>query len=520
MKALTFKKSAVAAALLAVAGSASAATTIKFGTTAAAEATTDAAVQTVAAEPNMVAAKAFTAVGDEFGIAVTLPSTQLTTNSLVKFDFTNGGLDSSDSYELAVGDANNDVTTVSTTVFSQTASDGVITSLTLKLGANIAQGDTFYLYNDTITSETSGVNFDVTSNSGLVLKAVKGTAHNADISVKFSADHDTSSVDDSIFDSTELKIGKVLNGLNLKGFTTETANVNFTNDALTFVAGGNVTTTSVAASGLMVEPAKYSVSNSTYTLDQTSGSVLTDAVTVGNYEYDLTITSTNCAALKETGGLAISAGTLVKSTTADCTWTVADVAAENSLTLTATVDGETALSNNTFSVAYDVNFDDSSTLQDDIYAGKSSTAIVWNTDVQSNGNKSFPYLVAANNNSSTWSYIKMDNSANTKDTQIAISGTIEDRNTGTEYTFKNYLVKTLTAGTLDSLTGDEIVDALITPTGSADDGFNTTALELDKTHVFHMSVKLDSVSGGGDLDNVKMEALNAASAGRSQISGQ
>lgn len=520
MKALTFKKSAVAAALLAVAGSASAASTLKFATYSTTEVATDVAVQTVAAEPNMVAAKAFTVIGDVQGLSVTLPSTSLTSGSLVKFDFTNGGLDSSDGYAIARGDANQDFEVVSTTVFSQTASNGVITSLTLQLGGTIAQGDTIYLFNDTAASETAGNDFQPTANSGLVLKAVKGTAHNADISVKFTADHATSSVDDSIFDSTELKVGKVLNGLNLKGFTKETANVNFTNDALTFVAGGNVTTTSVAASGLMVEAAKYSVSNSTYTLDQTSGSVLTDPVTVGNYEYDLTISATNCAALKETGGLAISAGTLVKSATKDCTWTVADVAAENSLTLTATVDGTTALSNNTFSVAYDVNFDDSSTLQDDIYSGKSSTAIVWNTDVQSSGTKSFPYLVAANNSSSAWSYIKMDNTANTKDTQIAVKGTIEDRTTGTEYTFKNYLVKTLAAGTLDSLTGDEIVDALITPTGSADDGFNTTALELDKTHVFHISVTLDSVSGGGDLDNVKMEALNASSAGRSQISGQ
>jgi hypothetical protein len=522
MKALTFKKSAVAAALLAVAGSASAASTMKFATYSTTEVATDVAMQTVAAEPNTVAAKAFTVIGDVQGLAVTLPSTSLTANSLVKFDFTNGGLDSSDGYVIARGDSNQDFEVVSTSVFSQTASNGVITSLTLQLGGSvtIAQGDTIYLFNDTAASEAVGNNFEPTANSGLVLKAVKGAAHNSDISVKFTADHANAGVTDSIFDSTELKVGKVLNGLNLKGFTTETANVNFSNDALTFVAGGNVTTTSVAASGLMVEPAKYSVSNSTYTLDQTSGSVLTDPVTVGNYEYDLTISATNCAALKETGGLAISAGTLVKSTTTDCTWTVADVAAENSLTLTATVDGTTALSNNTFSVAYDVNFDDSSTLQDDIYAGKSSTAIVWNTDVQSNGTKSFPYLVAANNNSSTWSYIKMDNTGNTKDTQIAVKGTIEDRTTGTEYTFKNYLVKTLAAGTLDSLTGDEIVDALITPTGSADDGFNTTALELDKTHVFHISVTLDSVSGGGDLDNVKMEALNASSAGRSQISGQ
>ena len=521
MKALTFKKSAVAVALLAVAGSASAASTIKFGVvTNTTEATVDAAVQTVAAEPNMVAAKAITAIGEQNGFAVTLPSTQLDANSLVKFDFTNGGLDSSDGYDIAVGDANGDVSVVTTTVFSQTASDGVITSLTLKLGSAITQGDTIHLYNDTLTTETSTSNFDVTANSGLVLKAVKGAAHNADISVKFSADHSNAGVTDSIYDSTELKVGKVLNGLALIGFTTETANVDFGNDALTFVSGGNVTTTSVAASGLNVDPAKYSLSNSTYTLDQTSGTVLTDPVVDTNYEYDLTITASNCAALKETGGLAISAGTLVKSTTTDCTWTVADVAAETSLTLTATVDGTTALGNNTFSVAYDVNYDDGSTLQDDIYSGKSSTAIVWNTDVQSNGTKTFPYLVAANNSSSAWSYIKMDNTGNTKDTQVAISGTIEDRNTGTEYTFKNYLVKTITAGTLDSLTGDEVVDALITPLGAAADGFNTTAIELDKTHVFHMSVKLDSVTGGGDLDNVKFEALNASSAGRSQISGQ
>jgi hypothetical protein len=540
MKALTFKKTAVAAALLATAGVANAASVVKFGTVSTAEAVTaPAASLTVAAEPTAVASKKFTTAGttalDGNAIAVTLPTTALSQNSLIKFTFANGGLDSADGYKLAFGEPDGDQATVPTAIFSQTVKNDTITELTLRLTdvAGLAQGDIVYLYNDTLTTDASaGSNFNVTAAAGLELKAMKGATHGSKVTVKVTADHVNAGVVDSIFDSNTLTLGTVLNGLTLNGFSTTTANVDFAADALKFIAGTNVTTSTVTASGLRVTEAKYTEANGKFTL-ATAGTSLTTAATLANYEYDLSVKADNCNALKVTTspastGLAISAGTIVKSTTADCTWTVDDVAAENSLTLTATVDGTTTLGANKFVASYDVNFDGThdgaAKSQDDIYAGKSSTAIVWNTDVQANGTKTFPYLLAFNNNNAAFSFVKVDNTGNTKPLKLAMKGKLQTplKADSAQVAFQNYYLMEVPAGQIGQFTGDDIIAALKTAKGKASDGFNDKNIDLDVADLFNMTVTLQAVTGSanGTMAKAKFSGVNTSSNGRTSVSVQ
>jgi hypothetical protein len=120
-----------------------------------------------------------------------------------------------------------------------------------------------------------------------------------------------------------------------------------------------------------------------------------------------------------------------------------------------------------------------------------------------------PYVYAFNNNSSVNSIIQIANYAgSSRDVGMKVN-LVELEYNGTEWVrttltpAEDYYLGTVAADSIMQVTGDDIIDLLISPSTAktADEGYNVTPVALDKTKLYHMSVEFTLVDDG---------ALNAA----------
>jgi hypothetical protein len=535
MKALTFKKSALAAALLA-STAANAAQTLKVGELTNATVQTNAAAifagitdsyHLHASQEVLSGTDATIAASDDVMIAMQAGATALSDNDLVTFNFTNGGLDASKTYKLAMGKDDGDIVDLATIVYSATASNGVVSQITFRVNnATAAESDAndvfFLVQSDFVDSGADqDNNLDYNAGAGVTVLVNEGASEGAALTASASIDY-TSALATDVASGT-VNIARIFDGINFTAISTKAGIVDFNDDALEFTEGKVLTTgamslSKVANSGTVLE-SKYDWDNDgtvegssvNYTIN-TGRTPVADTVASGAETAEIKVVADNCDAIET---FKVGGSTVTKSTTEACTW---EKAIADTNTVEVTVDGETTLSDNTFAATYTIKHGT------DTDSTASNTLMTWSTDVQSNDSVVFPYLTAFNNNASTWSYIKVDNRGNSKDLVIAVKGTLEEPldADADEITFNNYYLKTIAAGELANISGDDIIDALVTPMGSEEEGFKTTALEgVDKSKLYHMSVTLQSVNTStATLGNAKFEALNSSGSGRTQINKQ
>lgn len=530
MKALTFKKSALAAALLVAAGSASAAASLQnlsyvAAAGAAPLAGTDSALVGVATELAKVGSGAVTANTDLKVLAVTIPAEgSIADGSTVNFTFANGGV-SSDTYRLMTTDGT-DISFVNTTlngIRTNSAGDAV-EYISFIVNETLAANSVFYLAPESANNST-----DWAANDGLVFTVTESAANNAKLTATVTVDNPNVS-DDSIY-TAKKDIAVAKTGLKVNNFGSDiVTSVDFTEGALEFTVGKTV-----SESGFNITPVGY---NTALTAAGTDVYPISDAE-LDNFTADLTLSMTNCDAVKVTNGaysVSINNGgavALTKDGGQDCTWLATDVDVHKdiaggddyTLTVAVTVDGETKITDNTVSLGYKVEHSNKTVYQ------SSQTVSVWSTDViaVSGQELMFPLLTAANGSSSAFSLVKIDNSSESSATDILISGTVEQiefvdgEKVSTFLPFENYkLNKSIAANSLGQITGDDVISSLVEAVGSDEFGYETTALEgLKKEALHHISVKFQvSAAETKDGSFGKVVAYNATNTGRIGVVSQ
>ena len=530
MKALTFKKSALAAALLVAAGSAVAADaaltnkTVASGTTVG----SDVAITGIAVELAKASQGSASALTDDQLLEVAIPTAgSIADGSTVTFSFTNGGLASA-TYRLAKLSgspvAASFVDTTLNSVRTNAAGDA-IEQVSFIVNETLAAGSSFYLVREAAVSGGALV-----ADQGNIYTVTKTAANNAKLTASVAVDNPNVS-DDSIY-SAKKDIAIAKTGLKVNGFDTGlTSNVDFTEGALEFTFGKTV-----SESGFSVENIGY---DATYANTGTIFPVSDAALDM--FTADLTLTMDNCDAVKVTNNVysvSINNGAniaLTRDTAGNCVWTAdaADVHVDKAaagddyeLTVSITVDGETKITDNKVTLGYDVKYNNATS----VLKG-TETVSLWSTDViaVSGQELMFPLLTAANGNSSAFSLVKVDNSGVTSATDILISGTVEQiefvdgEKTSKFISFDNYkLNQAIAAKSLGQFSGDDIIDSLLTPVGSDEFGYETTAVEgLKKEAIHHISVKLqvsEAETKNGKFG--KVVAYNSTRTGRIGVVSQ
>jgi hypothetical protein len=553
MKALTFKKTLLASAMFAVAGTASAATSVTFGIPTAETAATDTNIVTkvkdvVAYEEIIDKDLEIVPASEDSFIQIKLDGA-LFQNDILTLTFTNGGikegtLDSG--YRIAQVTPNGtggavDVVGVAYSIVSKEFNpSGSIKTLNIRLDGNVTSGATLYIGstinvnsdNSTVAANqdwtvAEAVGLFTTNGTGLPIEMDKGTVSGAQMSVTASINYVAANLTDETFGSS--KFATAVTGVKTTFTGAGTKFIDRAEDDLKLINGE----TSVTAPGLKWEKittVKENGVDMNFDGDTTDTDISVTHQALNPTDGDLTYSAkivlpADCEAVLEKGtdgkvvadAVTIEGATVTKSTTETCTWSSTSVG--NDKDIVVKFSGKDKLSDASASVSYTAKYESVTTPALD----KTGTVYTLSGDVQTitGSSATLPYIYSFPG-SGAFSYVKIDNSAaasTAKPISLVVEGTIQETVAGSvPMTFKNYFLKEVAAGELGEFTGTDILDALITPRGAAAAGFEDEAkTELSKSKGYHMSVTLKPVSTGSSLSTVKIDGVNTSGIGRTPV---
>jgi hypothetical protein len=544
MKALTFKRTALAAALLA-AGSVSAATSVSFGIPST---NTGDAINTVTKIADVVAYEelidkklAIVAAGEKAFLQITTDGA-LFENDIITLEFTNSGLTDDTAFVIAAvkttnNGANEDevsVAAVGNTILNKEFNPtGTIKKLELRLTDAVADGSTLYIGDAALIGAGATIDWETgiiggAMGDGLAVEIEKGLAAGAQATVTASIDYVAANLTDITFGATTF--ATTVTGMTPKFTGAGTKFIDHAADDLELVGG----TKAVTASGLSWTAAS-SVDETKLGLDvDFDGETTSTSVSVGHpadvddlvYDAKVVLPADCADYLKkdEDGDVTADAVTLggtnmTKSTTETCTWSATGLTDESGEAIVVNFSGEDVLTNSAAIASFTAKYETVATPALDV----SKTLYTLSGDVQTHSDSfaTMPYVYSFPG-AGAFSYVKVDNSgaaSNAKTISLVIDGTIQETVAGSEpMPFVNYFLKDVAPGEISEFTGSEILDALITPRGDAALGYEDEALAgADASKGYHMSVTLRPVSTGATLAGVNFDGVNTSGIGRTPI---
>ena len=585
MKALTFKKSAIAAALLATAGAANANSLrlldsvspvdIAFGDEvvvtlddgsggtglsgtldipAAADALSVAYEFATDAEYSFIAAVDAGAQANTGTVLGYYTTTQgIAAGNLVRFTFANGGIaGDGTTYKVVayplftadqnlVGGANVTLTAlddVATTVVAKEEVNGVISSLTFSAATLVPTDHIVLLVESTSVVADTVIDFDNTTSIAAAITNVselespevllnEGVANGASVTADIAIIDSGSGSEISAASVAAVEIAETARGITTEGFAGGASTkevINFANDALTFVGAANSgkTVTTDSSQGMVVEA--VAGLDVPFTIDNSSNHFAKASFTVTSDVCDAIDTADNNEASDD---LFIGSNALVASSTDACTWTSGLIDVNTAQNLSLTVDGETTLTNASWTYSGVVSLgtsDFSSAASAEIAEALttiSGTAFTFTSDVQGDGFE-LPYIYHIGSQSGYFSFVKLVNqnavstaATATNEVEVAFNALIKNTSTGEEFTVSNYKLGVVANSGQAEFNGTDVINALNTPLGTAAEGFNETAMDLDTAQNYHIALTLIPRDASTN-DNFYVDVQNTAPAGRAQ----
>lgn len=426
-------------------------------------------------------------------------------------------------------DVATDLETVGTVFAVETDVSGNYTSITFQIAAsaNIGIDDVLVLATaedtnaDTNPDVAANINFTVDSgatlsNSGATTFAVSVEGQNPSAGA-----HTPSNASGDIITSTP--------ALSATAMTAATSKVDLANNSNTFIAegayditdptGSDTSTTRSAARGLILDQINTGVDFPT-TLDANDLIEIIVSTDAGNCDAvdGEDGAGFNAAAVRAfdvaTGSsFSNSAANANNDDHATCTFTIngtfatqlatdLDLAAGVGLEILTDGANEGDIVSSTWNTKLRVDFNSNVTAGDWVdYVNQTSHE--WDATI-SGPRAVTPYVYAFNNNESVNSIIQIANYAGaSRDVGMKVN-LVELEYDGSEWVrttlspAEDYYLGTVAADSIMQVTGDDIIDLLISPSAAktADEGYNVTPVALDKTKLYHMSVEFTLVDDG------------------------
>ncbi|NVK26108.1 MAG: hypothetical protein HWE10_14360 [Gammaproteobacteria bacterium] len=420
--------------------------------------------------------------------------TGIPNDGFITFTFTNGGITDSGTLDLTrqvTPGTDNDEESVGSIFSKVTNADGYLSSVTFQVSSTIDLGDVLILQ-----SNAAGGDDNTFDGTPAVFRAARNLAKDDVISVAVTT-KTPSLVDFADGAASALTIVTAADGYTSTAITSVESSVDFAGGGTDFLT----TNTSSEATDLGIAAAALS---EPLVLDAN------DTVTIS-------VTTDTCEAVDDDLASVQFGQTAQDATSKDydtCTWTFAGAAnaTAGADAVAGTADIEIIVNDEdditSTDWTYTVSVEDELGNDSELLSG---TSHEWIAQVQGS-NAYVPYMYHVN--ASGWfSQAKLANLAS-EEVDVAATVTLKDMTAGTDaVVYTDYKVATIAANDIAQLTGTQIVEALITPTGDALKGYNTTAVDLDTTHTYHMSVKF-TFDGAADEDQFEVSLQNVSPTGR------
>lgn len=422
-----------------------------------------------------------------------------------------------------------DLETVGTVFAVETDASGDYTSITFQIAAsaNIGIDDVLVLATAEDTdgggTPTVAANINFTVDSGATLNDSGATTFAVSVEGQnpSAGAHAPSNASGDIITSSP--------ALSATALTAASSKVDLANNSDTFIAeagfdltdanGSDTSTTISAARGLILDQTNSGVDFPT-TLDANDLIEIVVSTGAGNCDAvdgdDTTFEAAAVRTFDVIDGLngVNSAANVDNDDHATCTFTIsgnfgAGSTLDDSLDLAdgvgvaITIDGtEADIVSSTWNTKLRVDFNSNVTAGDWVdYVDQTSHE--WDATI-SGPRAVTPYVYAFNNNESVNSIIQIANYAgSSRDVGMKVN-LVELEYDGTEWVrttlspAEDYYLGTVAADSIMQVTGDDIIDLLISPSTAktADEGYNVTPVALDKTKLYHMSVEFTLVDDG------------------------